>query len=99
MRILPTVYKAKTEIARLEKYVFLAESYGEQTLEKQIIKHYAYIGSISKTVAHLNEKRANEGLAPIELSYAKEVIQSKPADALHRMVRTRYRQKIRHLQY
>lgn len=99
MRILPTVDKAKSEISRLEKYVCLAESYDEQTLEKQIIKYYAYIGSMSKTVAHLNEKRENEGLSLIELSYAKEVIQSKPADALHRMVRTRYRQKMRHLQY
>lgn len=99
MRILPTVYKAKAEIARLEEFIALAERYGEQSIEKQIIKRYAFVGSVAKVVAQLNDERARIGLVPIELAYAKEVIQSKPADALHRMVRTRYRQKIRHLQY
>jgi hypothetical protein len=47
----------------------------------------------------MNDERAQIGLAPIELAYAKEVIHSKPADDLHRIVRTSYRRKIRHLYY
>ena len=99
MKILPTVYKAKAEIGRLEQFVTLAECYGEQTIEKQIIKRYAFVGSVAKVVAQLNDERVQTGLAPIELTYAKEVIQSKPADDLHRIVRTNYRRKIRRLQY
>lgn len=99
MRTLPTVEKAKNEINQLQEFVFLAENYEEDTLTKQIIKRYAFTSSVAKVVSQLNEERAAERLLPIEPAYVKEVIQSKPTDRLHQLVRTQYRQRTRHLRY
>ena len=95
MRILPTVDKARIEITLLREFIFLADTYGENTLQKQIIKRYAFTSSVAKVVSELNEERAADGLPPIEPAYVKEVIHSKPTDRLHQLVRTQYRQRIR----
>lgn len=96
MNRLPTVSKAKEEIAQLQEFIWLAENHAEETLSQQIIKRYAYTGSIVKVVAELNAEREQEGLLPIEPDYVSEVIRSKPKDQLHRLVRTQYMKKTKH---
>lgn len=96
MNRLPTVTRAKEEIAQLQEFIRLAENHEEDTLSKQIIKRYAYTGSIVKVVAELNAEREQDGLLPIESDYVSEVIRSKPKDQLHRLVRTQYMKKTKH---
>jgi hypothetical protein len=46
MEKLITVRRAKEEIKRLQEYIDLAESYEADTLEKLIIKEYAFTNSM-----------------------------------------------------
>lgn len=90
MKRLPIVSKAKKEIEFLQEYVFLAETYQPESLQQQIIQLYAFTGSIQKVTAQLNAERAQEKLMPIDATIVSEVIQSKPMDSLHKLVRTNY---------
>ena len=79
------VNKAKEEIIRLQRYVELAESYKADTLEKQIIKEYAYTYSIEKVAKNLN----------IDRKPVISTIRSKGVDELHKIVRSGYLLKTR----
>lgn len=96
MKLLPTVSKAKEEIEFLQEYVFLAETYEAQNLQEQIIKLYAYTGSIKQVTEQLNEERKAERLMPIDAAYVSETIQSRGKDPLHRLIRTNYMNKTKH---
>lgn len=96
MKHLPTVSRAKEEIQFLQEYVFLAETYEAQNLQEQIIKLYAFTGSIQKVTDQLNEERAAEKLLPIEAAYVSGIIQSRAKDPLHRILRTNYMKKTVH---
>lgn len=96
MKRLPTVSKAKKEIEFLQEYVFLAETYQPGSLQEQIIQLYAFTGSIQKVTDQLNAERTLEKLLPIDAKVVSEVIQSKPMDPLHKLVRTNYFSKTRH---
>jgi hypothetical protein len=48
MTKLITVERAKSEIKRLQYYVNLVESYEADTLDKAIIKEYAFTNSVKK---------------------------------------------------
>lgn len=93
MRRLPTVSQAKKEIEFLQEYVFLAETYQAGNLQEQIIKLYAYTGSIKQVTEQLNEERAQDRLMPIDSKFVTEIVQSKPMDPLHKLVRTNYLNK------
>lgn len=95
MKRLPTVSKAKKEIEFLQDYVFLAETYQPGSLQEQIIQLYAFTGSIQKVTDQLNAERAQEKLLPIDSKVVTEVIQSRPMDPLHKLVRTNYLNKTR----
>lgn len=96
MKHLPTVSRAKEEIEVLQDYVLLAETYHANTLEKQIIKRYAYTGSIQKVVDQLNEERTAQNLLPIDAAFVSQTIQSRAKDPLHRLLRTNYMNKTKH---
>ncbi|AQQ55574.1 hypothetical protein [Planococcus lenghuensis] len=96
MKRLPTVEEAKQEIQFLQQFVQLAEAYGEETLEKRIIKLYAIHGSIKTVTEVLNAERANQQ-EPIETSVVRDVIQSKASDPLHQLIRSHYLKKTRHM--
>lgn len=93
MKLLPTVSKAKKEIEFLQEYVFLAESYQAGNLQEQIIKLYAYTGSIKQVTEQLNAERVQEILLPIDSKFVSDVINSKPMDPLHKLIRTNYLNK------
>ncbi|PKR83891.1 hypothetical protein [Heyndrickxia camelliae] len=80
-----TVSRAQAEIKRLQAYITLVEEYQVDTLEKWIIKEYAYTNSIAEVV-----KRANAKGITLDQSYAKSVLKGKPSDELHKMLRSGY---------
>jgi hypothetical protein len=57
MTKLITVDRAKAEIKRLQNFVNLVESYEADTLDKAIIKEYAFTNSIVEVTKRLNVDR------------------------------------------
>jgi hypothetical protein len=51
-----TVSRAQAEIKRLQQYISLVEEYQADTLEKWIIKEYAYTNSITEVVKRATAK-------------------------------------------
>lgn len=83
-----SVPRAKKEIERLQHYINLAESYTADTLEKKVVKLYAFHDSIPKVVKSLEEESIK-----VTAAFVKEVIVSQPMDDLHRLVRAGYMYK------
>jgi hypothetical protein len=82
-----TLDRAKNEIKKLQYYVELVESYQPQTIEQSIIKEYAKTSSITevcKTLSVSHEKVV-------------DVITSLGKDELHKIVRSGYMQKTKHI--
>jgi hypothetical protein len=73
-----TVSRAQAEIKRLQQYISLVEEYQADTLEKWIIKEYAYTNSITEVV-----KRATAKGKTLDQAYAKSVLKGKASDDLH----------------
>ena len=48
-----TVERAEKEINRLQKYIELVENYEANTLEKWIVKEYAYTNSVVEVVKRI----------------------------------------------
>jgi hypothetical protein len=91
-----TYQQAKEEIKRLQRYVYLIETYEVKNLEDWILIEYAYTNSIKKVV----EKAAQEGILlegkpSLDLKYVSTVINSHPRNELHKMIREGYKQKIK----
>lgn len=97
MKRLPTVAEAKTEIRSLQDFVQLVEEYQAHTLEQKVLKTYAYTGSIKEVVTRLNREIESEHLALIDATFVTELLKSKPQDQLHRVLRTNYLSKTRHM--
>ncbi|WP_338754866.1 hypothetical protein [Bacillus sp. FJAT-52991] len=77
-----TVAQAKQKIDSLQQYVNLVESYKTDTLEKLVIKEYAYTGSVVKVAEKLNE--LGHEVEPKDISF---ILKAKPIDELHKIVR------------
>lgn len=97
MKYITTVEKAIEEIETLQEFVFLAKRYDAKSLDQKIIKEYAYRGSISEVVKVLNSERSNTGFEEVDSSYVSSVIKSKPSDPLHKIIKTSYLKRTRHV--
>lgn len=97
MKRLPTVSEAKTEIRSLQSFVQLVEEYQTKTLEQKILKTYAYTGSIKEVVSQLNQVLEDVNLPLIDAALVTDLLKSKPKDQLHRILRTNYLNKTRHM--
>jgi hypothetical protein len=90
-----TLKKARSEIKRLQEYVDLVEGYKVDTLEKWIVKEYAYTNSIVK----VTEKAIEQGLtingSLIDKAFIKNVIDGKATDKLHRILKSGYQQRVK----
>jgi hypothetical protein len=89
-----TVRKAKEEVKRLHAYITLVESYEADTLEKLIIKEYAFENSIAEVVRVLERRGIKRNGYPVDYDYVRSVIKGKASDELHRMLRSGYQHKI-----
>lgn len=92
MKRLPTVEAAKKEIKELQDFVFLVENYETSNLEEQILKEYAYLGSIKKVVEKINSELETD---IIDCDFVRRLIQSKPKDNLHKVLKSNYLLKTR----
>ena len=97
LRIPKTVDRARREIVDLEQFVKLAEEYEATTLEKLIIKEYAFLGSVNKVVLSLENIGCKIDDRAIEHKDVIEVIKSKPMDDLHKIIKSAYLYKTRAL--
>ena len=91
-----TPQRAKEEVKRLQEYIDLVESYQADTLEKWIVKEYAFTNSMIEVVRRANHRGLTNNGSPIDQKFVVSVINSnKVNDELHRLLRLGYRQKIR----
>jgi hypothetical protein len=95
MTKLITVERAQKEINRLKRYIELVNSYETSTTEKWIIKEYAYTNSFRQVVKHAREKGYTYNGNEINKEFVSSVINSKPSDELHRILRTGYKFRIK----
>jgi hypothetical protein len=61
-----TVERAEKEINRLQKYIELVENYEADTLEKWIIKEYAYTNSIVEVVKRISDRGFTINERPVD---------------------------------
>lgn len=90
MKIL-TVPSAKEEIRRLQHFVQVVESYEAETLERWIIKEYAYTSSIREVVLRGNKKGFKHNGSDLDFDYVRSVIAANPKDELHKLIKGNYR--------
>jgi hypothetical protein len=90
-----TIPRAKEEIRRLQDFINLVENYEANSLEKWIIKEYAYTSSIREVVVRGNKRGFTSNGMELDLDFVKNVIAGSPKDELHRLLRLNYRQKIK----
>ncbi|MEK5069733.1 hypothetical protein [Sporosarcina sp. FSL K6-1508] len=96
MKNLKTVEQAKKEIEKLQGFVDLVESFHPKTLEEQIIKEYAYIGSVEKVANKVNELGYSNDGQPFEKEDISNVIKSRPTGDLHKLIKSGFLKKTRH---
>jgi hypothetical protein len=90
-----TVQKAKDEIRRLQDFILLVESYEGNSLEKWIIKEYAFTNSIREVVFRGNKRGLTNNGIELDHEFVKNVIAGYPKDELHKLMRANYRMKIK----
>lgn len=90
-----TVQRAVDEIKSLQYYVDLVEGYEANTLEKWIIKEYAYTNSIVEVVRRANIRNITNGGLPLDREFVTAVIRGKASDELHRILQSGYKHRIR----
>jgi hypothetical protein len=93
MAKLITVRKAKEEVIRLREYIDLAESYETDSLEKLIIKEYAFTNSIAEIMRIFELRGILKDGKPVEKQYIVSVINGKAYDQLHRIMKSGYLSK------
>jgi hypothetical protein len=90
-----TVQRAQAEIRRLQYYVNLVESYPADSLEKWIIKEYAYTNSILEVVKRANARNFTHNGFAIEREFVISILAGKANDELHKMMKSGYKRKVR----
>jgi hypothetical protein len=95
MAKLITVEKARKEVKRLQEYIDLVENYEADTIEKWIIKEYAYTNSLNKVTEKATEARYIQNGMPITKEYVTSVINGKASDKLHKLLKSGYNQRVK----
>ena len=88
--------QARMEAKQLLVYIDLVELYEADTLEKLIIKEYAYTYSIRQVLKIFKERGITKDNRAVEREDIVAVLKKKSADPLHRIVRRMYMRKISH---
>lgn len=92
-----SIPNAKMELKWLQSYIELVDQYEANTIEKWIIKEYAFVSSMKEVVNRANQKGLTQSNGdPIDQKFVRSVINSKPKnDELHKILRSGYLLKIR----
>ncbi|WP_312096205.1 hypothetical protein [Niallia sp.] len=94
MKIL-TVPSAKEEIRRLQHFIQVVESFEADTLERWIIKEYAFTSSIREVVLRGNKKGLKHNGADLDCDYVRSVIVANPKDELHKLIKGNYKIRLK----
>lgn len=83
------IRKAEENIVKLQEFIKLVEGYEADTFEKQVIKNYAVLGSVTKVAEKLNkEGHRFENRRKYISNDITAIIQSKPTlDNLHKIMK------------
>lgn len=97
MRVLRTVDQTKGRIEKLQIFVDLVEGYRPKTIEQQILKEYAYLGSVVKVAEKVNAMGYSIEDRPYEGTDITNIIKGKgnKNDELHKFIRKGYLYKTR----
>lgn len=95
MAKLITVQRANDEIQKLQHFIDLVQSYEADTIEKWIIKEYAYTNSIVEVVRRASVRNILNGDMPLDREFVTAVIKSKPSDELHRIMQSGYKHRVK----
>lgn len=89
MRVFVTVEKAQEEIEWLHNYINLVENYQADTVEKLILKEYAYLGSSQRVAEELNSRNVKINEREVLPQDVIAVIRSrvKTTDDLHKIIK------------
>ena len=71
-----TVKKAKEEVKRLQDYLELVENYTADTIEKWVIKEYAYTNSMLKVVRSAYEQNITQNGHSVDKAFVFLVLNS-----------------------
>ncbi|MBT2636585.1 hypothetical protein [Bacillus sp. ISL-39] len=93
-----TLERAKKEVRKLQAYIQLVNYYEVDCTEKWVIKEYATCSSISKIIIKANKDGIVNNGFPLDKEFIVSVINGKPKDELHRIIRSTYRKKIKKTQ-
>jgi hypothetical protein len=99
MTNLITLERAKVEIKRLQHYVDLVENYEDDTIDKFIIKTYAITNSINKTIELANASGFYINHQELTRAYMVSVIKRTGKDELHKLIRTGYMKRTKHIRF
>lgn len=80
MKRLKTLKATKKDLQELQAYVYLVENYRTDTLEKRIIKTYAFTNSIPKVLAEINAHLETNDLAIFSQSFLRSHAIVLPSD-------------------
>lgn len=89
------VNRAKEEVKWLQEYIDLVEAYEADTIEKQIIKSYAYTTSVAEIVRNFENHATMLNGKIIEKDFVVSVITGKATDPLHKLIKSSYLSKIK----
>ena len=93
MRTFITVDKAQEEIKWLHNYINLVEMYEADTIEKLIIKEYAYLGSAQRVADELNSRKIKISKRDVIPQDVTGVIRSLAKDDLHKIIKRGFNYK------
>lgn len=96
MSKLITVKRAEEEVKRLQDYLDLVIDYPVDTIEKWVIREYAYTNSMVKVVKHAREQSITKDGIPVDREFVLSIINGDPKnDGLHKLLKAGYKSKIR----
>jgi hypothetical protein len=91
-----TVKKAQDEVKRLQYYLDLVENYSVDTIEKWVIKEYAYTNSMLKVVRSAYLQSITQNGQPVDKAFVFLVLNSDAqADELHLLLQSGYKSKVK----
>jgi hypothetical protein len=82
-----TLEKAKEQIAELQRFIKLVESYNPDSFETTVIYEYAIQGSVARVASKLNEQGQRINGRKLTSNDISAIIVQKPFDELHEIIR------------
>jgi hypothetical protein len=96
MAQLITYKNAKEEVKRLQAYIDLVDNFEADTIEKKIIKEYAFTNNGSEIARIFEQRGITMSGKPITKEDVLSVIKGKANDELHKILKSGYLKRTKH---